>query len=105
VDYAPSGLALLLRAIEANDEKYIPRYGLVLQAVAYAHCLGLKAGFRLDPAEPEWPVAFIELPQQGQVSWHIPQHPIAWDGHTTEEKYQRIERFINDNILIPNTPT
>lgn len=94
-EYVPGGLALLLAAIEANDEKYVPRYGLILQAVAYAHGLGLQAGFRFDPAEAEWPVAFIELPT-GQVSWHLPQHPVAWDGHTTEEKYQRIRRFIDE---------
>lgn len=84
---------MLLRAIEANDEKYIPRYGLVLEAVTIAHKLGFPAGFRLDPAQPEWPVAFIELPT-GQVSWHLPQHPTPWDGHDTAEKYRRADRWI-----------
>lgn len=78
--------------IRQHDTDYDVRYGLVLEAMALAHRVGFKAGFRFDPADPEWPVAYIELPT-GQVSWHLPQHPVVWDRHTTEEKYRRIERF------------
>lgn len=78
----------LLDEIEAEDLNYAYRYGLVLQAVTFAHLLGMPAGFRIDLAEPEWPVAYIELPP-GQVSWHLPQHPTAWDGHDTPAKYRR----------------
>lgn len=88
----PLGLLALLVSIQANDQKYEVRYGLVLQAVAYAHSLGLKAGYRIDPAEPEWPVAYIELPT-GQITFHLPQHSVAWDGHSTEEKYRRVEAW------------
>jgi hypothetical protein len=86
-------LAMLLEQIEANDTKYDARYGLVLQAVARAHADGLEAGFRLDPSEPEWPVAYIALPT-GQVSWHLPQFPHEWDGHSTEEKYARCRAYV-----------
>ena|SRR5690348_10523945 len=85
----------LLQDIEAHDTAYEERYKLVLDAVATAAYLGLRAGFRIDPDEPEWPCAYIELPT-GQVSWHMPQHPVAWDGHSTEEKYQRIRRFVEE---------
>lgn len=85
-------LITLLREIEKNDTNYDVRYGLVLKAVSLSHELGLKAGFRIDYANPEWPVAFIELPT-GQVSWHMPEHPIPWDGHTTEEKYERCKQL------------
>lgn len=85
-------LQLLLLNIQRHDANYERRYGMVLRAVAKAHSLGLKAGFRFDPKEPDWPVAFIELPT-GQVSWHLPPHPIEWDRHTTEEKYERIRRW------------
>lgn len=58
-------------------------------------------------------IVFIRIPQ-GQLSWHIhdsevslfnrlfvasgsetgtPDHVEPWDGHTTEEKYERIRRF------------
>jgi hypothetical protein len=89
------GLAMYLQSIQANDEKYVVRYTLVLAAVEYANRLGYSAGFRIDPTEPEWPCAFIELPGAGQVSWHIPQHVNAWDGHDTEVKYERVKQFID----------
>src|SRR5262245_59258710 len=78
----------LLHAIEEADTNYAVRYTLVLDAVAMANHLGYATGFRLDPQAPAWPVAYIELPT-GQVSWHLPQHPTPYDGHTTEEKYRR----------------
>lgn len=78
--------------IERLDADHDRRYGMVLRAVAKAHTLGLQAGFRFDPKEPEWPVAFIELPT-GQVSWHLAPHPVEWDGHTTEQKYERIRKW------------
>lgn len=59
-----------------------------------------------DPQEPDWAVIFIYSPA-GQLSWHIapddielfPHVPIvssedrtaAWDGHSTEEKFRRIQ--------------
>jgi hypothetical protein len=58
-----------------------------------------------DPSEPEWPVVYVDSPA-GQLSWHLskddldlfPHVPVVpaddsraqWDGHTTEEKYERI---------------
>lgn len=59
-----------------------------------------------DPQAPEWPVLTVETPA-GQMSWHIaerdldlfehvqptgPEHR-GWDGHTTEEKYERLRRL------------
>lgn len=84
----------LLAEISANDENYAVRNTLVFEAVAVAARCGLAAGFRIDPNEPAWPVAFIELPT-GQVSWHTPEHSTPWDGHTTEEKYQRVQAWID----------
>jgi hypothetical protein len=85
-------LQMLLPEIEAHDDDYTVRNVMVLMAVAIAKSAGLEAGFRIDPAEPDWPVAYIELPT-GQVSWHMPQHPREYDGHTTEEKYARCRAF------------
>lgn len=81
----------LTLAIE-HDTDYDVRYGVVLHALALAHDLGLPAGIRIDPVEPAWPVVYIELPT-GQVSWHMPEHPQAFDGHTTPEKHDRIRAF------------
>lgn len=54
--------------------------------------------------EPEWHnCVYIDLPT-GQASWHyhdrekhlfehLPPYTKSWDGHTTEEKYERLRRF------------
>lgn len=58
-----------------------------------------------DPESPDWPVVFVET-MEGQVSWHVApadmglfahvrrDDTVVWDGHSTEEKYARIERLI-----------
>lgn len=72
-----------------------------------AHLLSLLAAIfpshiQPDPAEPDWPVLYIQLPT-GQCTWHIRESDIElfahvrrdvyepWDGHTTEEKYERVD--------------
>ena len=62
----------------------------LLRAIPLAVDRGIAVGFRIDPAEPEWPVIYFELPT-GQVSWHLQQHPNAWDGHDTPTKNARVE--------------
>lgn len=97
-EYSKQITILLLRStlasIAINDTNYEKRYGFVLNAMAIAHELGYESGIRIDPNESEWPVVYIELPT-GQVSWHLPQHTKEYDGHTTEEKYDRIHRYCN----------
>jgi hypothetical protein len=58
----------------------------------------------MDPAEPDWPVVFIET-GAGQLSWHIAPDDVplfvhvsrnesaVWDGHTTEQKYARLDNL------------
>lgn len=87
-------LAETLMEIEKHDQDYDIRYSAVLMAMVYAHMVGYKTGIAIDPKEPDWPVVYIELPT-GQVSWHMPAHPVAYDGHTTDEKYQRIQTFVS----------
>lgn len=82
-----------LRDIVKHDQDYEIRYGLVLRALHYAHELGFKAGIRIDPNAHEWPVVYIELPT-GQVSWHMPEHDVDWDKHSTNEKFQRIQDWL-----------
>jgi len=64
--------------------------------------LGYPVGVADDPKEPGWPVLLVRLPT-GQVSWHysdedakkylshVPRVTNDWDGHNTEEKYNRVE--------------
>ncbi len=73
---------------------YIRREKWIWVLAFYCGKFEVPLGIRFDPVEgPEWPVIFFELPT-GQVSWHMAQHPIPWDNHTTEEKYRRIEEFV-----------
>lgn len=97
-------LRILLGMITEHDTDYDLRNNLVLEAVLQARNIGLKAGFRFDRDEPEWPVAFIELqdPVTGepmQTSWHLEQYPDKWDGHSTEIKLERIRRFLGEDVL------
>ena len=65
------------------------------------------------PWDPEWRhVVYIQIPkgalitESAQLSWHVHDSEIslfeflplrltnAWDGHTTEEKYERIRRYV-----------
>lgn len=78
-----------LAEIAEADTDYERRYVLVLDAMHIAATLGYPTGYRIDPAEPEWPVAYIHLPNAGQVSWHMPQFPDPWDGHDVPEKLRR----------------
>ena len=89
-------MIMLQEADVADPPDYASRYGAVLVSIMAAWSAGLEAGFRIDPTEPEWPVAYIELPT-GQVSWHMPQHPIAWDGHDTATKHERVLTFIREH--------
>lgn len=84
-----------LQNIAKHDTDYDTRYRLVFDAVPIALRLGFAAGVRIDPGEPAWPVVYIELPT-GQVSWHMPEHPVAWDRHDTDEKYRRIAAWVAD---------
>lgn len=57
-----------------------------------------------DGEFPDWSVVCISLPT-GQVTWHIPAHEMLqffrhvgerandWDGHTQEEKYNRLSKL------------
>ena len=56
--------------------------------------------------DEEWTnIVYIETPE-GQLSWHIHESELPlfrhlsfkqnnWDGHTTKEKYRRIEKLVN----------
>ena len=84
---------LLKAVVEAGDD-YAVRNKLVIQMLALADSLGYQVGIRIDAQEPEWPVVFVELSEAGQISFHLPQHTLPWDGHTNEEKLSRIRRYI-----------
>lgn len=90
------------------DSVYTERNLCVALIAQYAEWFGHKVGIKEHEGEgweDEWRhVLFIDLPT-GQVSWHlhdselknfpdIRPYPDTYDGHTTEEKYERIKKFI-----------
>ncbi|WP_433067539.1 hypothetical protein [Dactylosporangium sp. CS-033363] len=85
-------LAATLRAIAEHDHAYDERYPLVWRALALAAAIGMPCGVSYDPDQPECPVVMIELPT-GQVGWHVPQHGTAYDGHTTGQKFARLDQY------------
>jgi hypothetical protein len=95
------------------SDAYIDRNLAVQLLAKLAEEKGYAVGLRKDPEEPEWPVLMIDLPT-GQVSWHLPaaevvgkwsEYPDGWDGHTTEEKRERIRRFVeNHQATYPHCP-
>jgi hypothetical protein len=81
---------------------YTERNQLLSLVAKQAIALGFAAGVQRDQvAEPGWQsVVFVDLPS-GQCSWHIHDSEMQWfdfldyysrpwDGHSTEEKYQRV---------------
>lgn len=83
----------------ARDSAYAERNQLVA-ALAKVFPAG-TASTAIEGWDPEWHnCVYIDLPT-GQVSWHyhdreshlfahLPRYTKPWDGHSTEEKYQRL---------------
>ena len=84
------------------DDAYFDRNQAVMALAKMAMQSGYRVGLKKDPDEPEWPVLMIDLPT-GQVGWHLPVNEVRgdwpeydkeWDGHSLEDKRQRIMSFI-----------
>jgi hypothetical protein len=96
-----SHLAAILRAIENCDPSqhpelpeaaYAVRNQLVWHALVAANEAGIEAGIGWDERDPHPVVVYLELPT-GQCSWHLPAHPVPYDGHTHEQKAGRIKAY------------
>lgn len=87
--------------LEQLQHLYAERNSCVALILRLAGALGYRTGLLADPAEPLWPVVYVDLPT-GQVSWHLPASFVAelvpelepyagvWDGHNSREKYRRV---------------
>jgi hypothetical protein len=105
---AAAGEASDLEALEELlAEAYFDRNLLALALARLALALGCHAGLGEDPAAPDWPVVYAELPNAGgQVSYHLPADTArayagglpayegSYDGHTTGQKRLRLARFL-----------
>lgn len=102
--------AVVARVQRAKDIAYGERDLCVALIAKLALACGNRAWLGLhDPADKNWDddwrtIVFVELPT-GQMSWHIQDSELSlfafltdrslvlrapWDGHTTEEKYDRL---------------
>ena len=85
-----------------KEDAYLDRNLAVMALAKLAKQHGYSVGVVEDPQQPGWPVIMIELPT-GQVGWHIPATELTgnwpdysgeWDGHTLQQKRQRVREFI-----------
>ena len=86
------------------DDAYYDRNLLALAFARLAQEKGWTVGLRTDPQEPGWPVLYVDIPGQGQVSWHLPAaevdqagwpcYPGTWDGHDLAQKRHRLTQFV-----------
>lgn len=97
--------AIAEAASSATDAAYNERNRCVALIASFAISKGWKAGLAktdIEGWDPEWHnCVYIDLPT-GQASWHfhdrelslfshLPAYEGEWDGHSTEQKYDRIE--------------
>lgn len=102
--------APLCTAEAERDRAYRERAHLVaLLAALHPSHIG-----HTDPTAPDWAVVIVEAPG-GQLSWHIaprdmdlfthvqPTNRICrgWDGHTADEKYERIRELTASTEQLP----
>jgi len=95
--------------IDTRNKAYAERNMCIALIARLAEMLGYNVGMKRHEGEDwedDWRhVIFIDLPT-GQLSWHLHDSEMEnfpgivpylkeWDGHTTEEKYQRIAAFIH----------
>jgi len=101
--------AKLNEAVAAKDQAYSERN----QCVALIAKLAAQQGYTIgmgkhDPKDYNWEddwrnIVYIDLPT-GQISWHIhdselelfsqlPPYANGWDGHSTDEKHQRMREY------------
>jgi len=107
------GISILQQDTETSDKKlesdtlqeaYLDRNQAVQLVAILAKLVGYPVGMKRDDA---WPIIYIQLPT-GQVSWHLPLSQVrvakiaddefSWDGHSLDEKRQRIEQYLAEMV-------
>jgi len=97
-------LADILAADTLPAPDYDRRYGLVFQLMCEAIQLKWKYGISVDENDPAWPVFWVELPQHGEVSWHMPTDPnraerYAAKPYQNADKFKRMTDFIAEEEI------
>ena len=85
------------------EEAYFDRTQAVQAFARLALAQGWRVGLLNVAAEPEWPILYVDIPGQGQVSWHLPRnevlgdwpaYPGTWDGSDLQTKRLRMSKFL-----------
>jgi hypothetical protein len=85
----PSFIAASNAHLDLIDEMYRERAHLVAHlATTY------PAWISTDLAEPDWPVDM-------DLFEGVPRGLVPWDGHTTEQKYERLRKLTSDRRAQP----
>jgi hypothetical protein len=102
------------RLKESLDGVYAERNLLIALVAKLSLQMGYTVGIGKDndpDIGPEWKnIIYVEIPHYGrteQLSWHLHQNEMInfknvplysriWDGHSTEEKYRRIENYVRE---------
>jgi len=82
------------------NEVYHQRAMAVQAAVIFAQKIGLETGIRTPTEDPDWPVLVIDI-KEGEIAWHMHKDDLfithklekPYDGHTDEEKDDRIKKL------------
>lgn len=85
-----------------TEECYKDRNLLAKTLLKQLYETGFEVGwYEEDSTEDDWVVIYAELPT-GQISYHIPREDLddwipekenCYDGHSNEEKRERLEQF------------
>lgn len=81
-----------LQNLIENDKNYKIRETLLFKAMCEAKLLGLVCGIRVVD-DINWPVLFTNLPT-GEISWHIEAIDQKYSGYSTQDKFDRINKYI-----------
>lgn len=87
---------------DAIEQQYGTRNAYLIGAALSLARAGVPVGITRDDSDPHPVVLTIELPDAGQVTWHLPDSPngyglpagAPWDGHDTATKYERLSTWL-----------
>jgi hypothetical protein len=111
VELTEADLDNVLRDNEAQREFIGRCYRDRAQVVALLAAVFPSCWDYTDPDHPRYPVVYIDTPE-GQCGWHIDpgdwhlfahvrhEPGVVWDRHSTEEKYERIQRLCANYLYL-----
>lgn len=88
--------AFLAEQGDDYDRRSIHLYVALAMAKELKYLCGIRIDGRVNMAGFR-PTLVIELPDQGEVSWHMEEYSQDWDQSGTAQKWERVRAFCNVN--------